>query len=381
MPQYIDGTTLTNSTAVYTDAGLTTCAASGFYSDGITVREQVTTGSSCVLLPGQVCTSCSTACDVTIAANTGSGVFNMSIEVGSATGAIVLMLNVQSFPDGVMATYDSQEYNKLSSPVYGLLQSGTAAAPTYIGITNTCLAAGVYNNQANYIYVNGAWVQQGTQNITVLANQLKTNVAQPGDSIMVIPKPSATPSTIQVQVVGMCPTTQWSTLLNCPAPLTGVSSHATPSLTAVAACDTVHNTILYHVKVNSAGSPGSVMLYDYLFTDINGATAAANGWYPLPDGSTAEITSGIVTDTADTCETWTIEDCLDSSLHTVLKGSWGPPFVVGNVIRYQTMVPATGPDGITRCGTILSGGTGVNTDAVIVDNVSYPCNDAVHCPQ
>lgn len=379
MPQYIDGTTLTNSTAVYTDAGLTTCAASGFYSDGITVREQVTTGNSCVLLPGQVCTSCATDCDVTISANTGSGVFNMSIEVGSATGAAVLMLNAQSFPDGVMATYDSVEYNKLSSPVYGLLQSGTAAAPTYIGVTNACLAAGTYNNQANYIYVNGAWAQQGTQNVTVVANQIKTNVAQSGDSIMVIPKPNATPSTIQVQVVGMCPTTQWSTLLNCVEPLTGVSSHSTPSLTALAACDTVHNTILYHVKVNSAGSPGSVMLTDYLFTDINGATGASDGWYPLPNGSTVEVTSGIVTDTADTCETWTIEDCLDSSLHTVLKGSYG--FVVGDVIQYETMVPATGPDGINRCGTILSGSTGVNTDAVVADPAIRACNDAVHCPQ
>jgi hypothetical protein len=378
MPQYIDGTTLTNSTAVYTDAGLTTCAVSGFYSDGITVREQVTTGSSCVLLPGQVCTSCATDCDVAIAANTGSGVFNMSIEVGALTGAAVLMLNVQSFPDGVMATYDGQEYNKLSSPVYGLLQGGTAASLTYLGVTSACLAAGTYNNQANYIYVNGAWVQQGTQNVTVLANQIQTNVAQSGDSIMVIPKPNATPSTIQVQVVGLCPTTQWNTFLNCVEPLTGVSSHATASLTSSAACDTVHNTILYHVKVNSAGSPGNVMLRDYLFTDINGAAEAVDGWYPLPDGSTVEVTSGIVTDTADTCATWNLQDCLDASLHTVLQGSYG--FVVGDVIQYETMVPATGPDGINRCGTIVTGGIGVTTNAVVAHAVTRACGDTAHCP-
>ena len=38
---YIDGTTLSNSTAIFDDQGLTTCAAAGFYSDGIISREQV----------------------------------------------------------------------------------------------------------------------------------------------------------------------------------------------------------------------------------------------------------------------------------------------------------------------------------------------------
>ena len=46
---YLDGSTLSDSTAVYTDVGLTICAADGFYADGTIVREL----SSCLLLPAQ----------------------------------------------------------------------------------------------------------------------------------------------------------------------------------------------------------------------------------------------------------------------------------------------------------------------------------------
>lgn len=51
---YLDGTTLSDSTSVYTDAQMTTCAPDGFYSNGVIVREL----SNCVLLPEQSCPDC-----------------------------------------------------------------------------------------------------------------------------------------------------------------------------------------------------------------------------------------------------------------------------------------------------------------------------------
>ena len=51
---YLDGTTLSNSTAIYADADLTICEADGFYSDGVIVRRQI----NCVLLNKEVCPSC-----------------------------------------------------------------------------------------------------------------------------------------------------------------------------------------------------------------------------------------------------------------------------------------------------------------------------------
>lgn len=51
---YIDGTTLSDSTAVYTDAALSICAPDGFYSDGVVVREL----RECQLLDEAPCGNC-----------------------------------------------------------------------------------------------------------------------------------------------------------------------------------------------------------------------------------------------------------------------------------------------------------------------------------
>lgn len=51
---YINAPSLASATAVYTDADLTICAPSGFYSDGSISRQQI----GCVLLPQQACPSC-----------------------------------------------------------------------------------------------------------------------------------------------------------------------------------------------------------------------------------------------------------------------------------------------------------------------------------
>ena len=51
---YLDGTTLSNSTAIYADAELTICESDGFYSDGTIVRQMV----NCVLLNVQSCPTC-----------------------------------------------------------------------------------------------------------------------------------------------------------------------------------------------------------------------------------------------------------------------------------------------------------------------------------
>ncbi len=57
---YIDGTTLSNSTAVYTDPTLANYAPAAFYSDGVVSREQVPVGNVFELLPPQICPTCAT---------------------------------------------------------------------------------------------------------------------------------------------------------------------------------------------------------------------------------------------------------------------------------------------------------------------------------
>ena len=77
---YLNGTTLENSTSIYTNAALTNCAPNGFYSDtnsGI-VREL----SGCILGPIQNCPECLTPCGSPI--GTGSlnnGVYELNVEL------------------------------------------------------------------------------------------------------------------------------------------------------------------------------------------------------------------------------------------------------------------------------------------------------------
>jgi hypothetical protein len=85
---YIDGTTLSNSTAVYADAGLTSCAAPGFYSDGSISREQVIDAAGkCSLLPNQTCPSCVTECGgPTVSVSSGvTGYYILDIDTGGTS--------------------------------------------------------------------------------------------------------------------------------------------------------------------------------------------------------------------------------------------------------------------------------------------------------
>jgi hypothetical protein len=48
---YLDAPTLFDATAIFDDAGLTICAADGYYSDGTIVRQQ----TGCVLTSEEIC--------------------------------------------------------------------------------------------------------------------------------------------------------------------------------------------------------------------------------------------------------------------------------------------------------------------------------------
>lgn len=67
---YLNAPSLGSATAVFTDAALSVCAAEGFYSDGVIVREQV----DCVLLPQQSCPTCLTGFSSSVVAETSAAV-------------------------------------------------------------------------------------------------------------------------------------------------------------------------------------------------------------------------------------------------------------------------------------------------------------------
>lgn len=281
---YIDGTTLSNSTAVYTNAAMTLCATDGFYSDGVIVREQV----SCALLPAQTCPSCAEPCGGTISGSGTQGIYLLDLDVGGTAtdiGAIIVSFNPQSIPDGIRATFDSTIYNQLSSPVDGFHGSTSNSNFTFVGTQgNDCGISGSTYTLNEFNYVGGSFQATGnTQSITVNSFDVSLGTNPPGNCVMVIPKPNTTPSVVNFEFVGPCNGTVFNIGVSCPAALPSYSSTTVARPATLEACGDTINQTFYHAPVN--GTAGVPALYDWVFSDPNGQTRLIPGWYKIENAN------------------------------------------------------------------------------------------------
>jgi hypothetical protein len=280
---YLNAPSLGSATAVFTNEGLTTLAADGFYSNGVIVREQV----GGVLLPQQNCPTCATPCGETINASGGQGIYLLDLDTGSTggdVGAIIVRFDPYGVPDGIRATLGANVYNKLTSPVDGLHQSSTSGNFTYVGQTSSdCGISGTtYPALAEFSYNGTAFVATGdTQSITVNAGDVSLGASAPGSTMMVIPKLTASPSIINFEVVGPCSGTAWQMSVACPELLTGFSS-SVMAATSTAVCELTETVTYYNASL--ANTPGTVGLYDFVYADAYGATPLTAGYY-LASGS------------------------------------------------------------------------------------------------
>jgi hypothetical protein len=284
---YINAPSLGSATAVFTDSALLICATDGFYSDGVISREQV----SCVLLPQQTCPSCATPCGVTISASGSQGIYLLDLETGTAAGdvgAVIIRFNPFGVPDGIRGTLGVNVYNKLTSSVDGLHESTNAGAFTFVGsISGDCGISGTtYPALTEYLYNGTAFVATGnTQSVTVAPGDVSLGAFGPGNCLMVIPKLVASPSIINFEVVGPCSGTAWDISVACPVLLTGFSSSVMAASSA-AVC-LLSETVTYY-NASLASTPGTVGLYDFVYSDAYGSTQLPAGFY-LATGS---ITGG-----------------------------------------------------------------------------------------
>ena len=304
---YINGTTLSNSTAVFSDANLTTCAADGFYSDGTIVREQ----ASCSLLPIVQCPECLTACGGTpITYNLGEGVFLLDMDLGdtaSDVGAVIVKFTPASIPDGIRATYDGVLYNKFSLDnatvgVGGYKGSAVANGYTYLGYdTATCVpvAGTTYSGLTEYRYDGTNFVATGnTQDITPQAGELQfSTVANPGTFYMVIPKLTTTPAALNIEIAGVCTSTAFTVEIDCPFLLTGYSSSLGAS-DSVTACGYTTGFTYYNAPVS--GTAGNPAVNDWVFQDAYGQYPLSQGFYKINATEYIEVdANGVVIDRAN----------------------------------------------------------------------------------
>jgi len=291
---YLDGTTLSNSTAVYDDEALTICATDGFYSNGSVVRELL----NCSLQPQQDCAECVLPCGENIVPPAGGeGLYNLTFSAGANLGAIVVYFNPDTIPDGIRVLYDGTYQNAVSSPTTGRIQttSGVADAFTILGDpTYVCTpATGIYDYFDGF--AGGVWVPGNptTQSVTINGGDDQRG-GENEYSTMVIPKTNILPSNVDVQVIGPCASTGWSIDVGCPITL---PSFASSVMTGSTACSAATET--YYFAKRYVDKDDSLVvfpiLHNWVFSDSTGATVLIDGNYVMSNSNIITVVSGVVT--------------------------------------------------------------------------------------
>ena len=300
---YINGNTLAQATAVFTDAALTVLAPDAYYSDGSLCRQQV----GGVLLSNEICPACSDSCPNTVTvSNVGLGLYKFSVGVTSGTGAVLVRINVDSLADGFRVNWNGNWYNQMSSTVSGYLGTGASTTePIYIG-NNTdagCQPAGggaaglvpipcpnpctTFQNMVtyNYNFANNAWSAVSSSSWTVNASEVQTQAVNPGPATLVIPKTTAGPNVIDLEVYGPCNNTGWSVEVDCPVLLSEINTTGNSTVDSATACADATSLKVYNAPVN--GTPGVPGLHDWIYSDSGGTTLvapASNTFYKYVDG-------------------------------------------------------------------------------------------------
>jgi len=295
-PYYIDAADLTSATAVYLNPALTYIAPDGFYRDGTVVRQQ----SSGILLSVEECSSCTgVSCARDISLSSYQGLYLIDLEEGSDIGAIVIKINTNTKPEGIRAIYNGIVYNKLSSPVDGLHQSSNYGHFTVVGQSaNDCDLVGnttVLNNLNEYLYDETDFPPTGdTVNVTINSADVSLSSTNPNYLYMVIPKPTANPNILNIQILGACTTVDFGISTYCPDVLPSFNS-SIKNLNASIQCDEPQPNEYYFVSVSNAIYVG---LYDYIFTDTNGQYPLVDGYYYIDNISSGSgvirVSNGIV---------------------------------------------------------------------------------------
>ena len=297
---YLNAPSLASATAIFLDPSLTICAPDGIYSDGVITREQ----NACVLYPQVICPTCGIVCGQESPIIGGQGYYSVNINAGSTIGAIIIRFRPFDKPTGIQALFNSTVYNKFSSSVFGS-PSTTAGAPIYLGNqANDCgLLANSPFTLNKYIYNGSTFIPTGsTQSVSILPGQMGLTLGNPDKCVMVIPKTSASPTDLQINIIGPCENDSFNLRVDCPIKLPNFSSTEQGALNVL--CSMPIESLFFSAPVNGDGY--TLGLYDFVFVDENGVTPLPNGYYRCPahltsPNDTIKVDNGIIIDILQNC--------------------------------------------------------------------------------
>ena len=297
-----DGINFSQASSLYTNSTLTVLAADGYYSQGGVVRHQL----NGVLLNTQSCGTCFVPCGSGLSVSQSqNGFFDVNFDVANTTGAIVVYFYMGgSIADGVIANYNSTNYNRLTArgndgttlvdgsgtnvDYAGIGNQGTGD-PTYVGsdttniirtYTNTNTTPGVCvigDAPENYSYSGSSYVAQGTLNPLTVTNSM-CGRALTGSPVftMVVPKVGASPTSVNLKVSAPYCGTYFRYELDCPVDLPSFPSSIIQSTIS---CNSTQGETYYFVR-NAQGTSSAFTIDtntipdvgNFVFTDVNGAT-------------------------------------------------------------------------------------------------------------
>jgi hypothetical protein len=295
---YINGPTLSSSTAIFTDAAMTTCAPDGYYADGPIVRQQV----DCVLLPEQECPFCGINCaDALFEGPVNQGVYYMSVSLGATVGPVIVNFDPLDYPNGIEVTFDSTVYNTVVSPFFGPL-SAPAGLPVFIGLdTEDCGIVGTHTLEEYEFRSDLTFHDLGTTDVVnVATSQMNLTWTSPGTCTMVIPKPNPTPNTLLVKVISPCGLDSMLLNVRCPDIENVVVIPGSAGGPGELICGYEVDTIFYNsVPVNGDGT--TLGLYDFMYYDnectiplednyyLSSSCPAPNSWFRVENGIIVEF--------------------------------------------------------------------------------------------
>lgn len=303
---FINGTTLSNSTAVFLDSEQLVCAPDGYYSDGTIVREQV----GCSLLPQTACPSCAGDCPVETTefyfANTRIR-YSISINSGYGTGAIIIRFNTNNIITGIIANFNGTDYNELSSPIYGYVAAPVGLV-TYIGQSSNAVPCLCPTFPITYICTysvtkrewNGtAFVSvPGTETVDITFPQLLLQATGLGECIMVIPKTSVGNQVINVYMYKLCYENNFNIEISCAEPLPTFESSVMSNPSFPEFCTLPIDNTFYVAKVDNTPAYPLLAVNDWVFQDENGEFKLADGYYKTNDvaggNNTIEVVNGVI---------------------------------------------------------------------------------------
>ncbi len=316
---FINGNTLSDATAVFTDAAMTTLATQNLYSDGDVIRFQSGSLADDIALFGdlsQDCNACTTDCNSEISfyqSYQTTASMQGSVNFGSQTGAIkVTIQGVGSKPIGVDLEMGGNRYNYFSSNNFQATPQ-RYNAPNYLSeksyfwSVNGVGACGNWTN-GNALFLDilhfnpnsGLWEDTGDDILNQsLSNKIPngfpaippTSVGSvAGNLITYIPKGVNASENLNIIFETPCGASQASNQGNiigpvlsveCPVilPIFVTSAAANSHSGACALHDDTVTNLTYIGVVRGQSSPVVLALGDFVFVNNIAGAALASGYY------------------------------------------------------------------------------------------------------